>query len=555
MEKVWLKNYPAHVPAEATETPYRSLGEFFLASCDRYSDKPAIQSCQTRISYQTLQRQAQQFAAYLQKELGMQTGERIGIMLPNLIQQNVAMFGALLAGLVVVNINPLYKADELAHQLKDSGTKTLIVLDHFTDIVEMALPQTDIESVIVTGVGDALPGAKRTLINFILRYTKRKVAKHSMKNVLTYRNVMARGAKFSLDVIEQQKDDLAFLQYTSGTTGRSKGVMLTHGNILANMQQFSDWAGDQGETIFKVTVTALPLYHIFSLTMNGFATMLYGGLSVLIPNPRDTRALSSEIAGTGFSVFMGVNTLFNLLLHCPNFCKLDFSSLIMSGAGGMALQESVSDEWMKVTNSRPIQAYGLTETSPLATVNHLDNLEYTSSIGLPIGSTEVKVLQADGSECGFNEPGELLLRGPQVTKGYWQNSDATREALTDDGWLHTGDVVVMNEQGYINIVDRLKDMILVSGFNVSPSEVEAAIAAHPDVFEAAVVGIEDEESGERVKAFVVRKNSALTEDILSAWCHENLAGYKTPKVIEFRDELPKNTVGKILRRVLRNNSD
>lgn len=552
IERIWLKSYPAGVPAEVDVEKYPSLPALFDDSCQRFADHPAYMSMGRAIDYSELHRLARNFGAYLQSGADLHKGDRIAIMLPNTLQYPIALFGSLSAGLTVVNTNPLYTARELQHQLKDSGAKAIVVLENFAHVLERVLPESDIEIVIVTGLGDMLGGMKGALANLVVRYVKRMVPNWNIPGAIRFRDALEAGAGAELQSPEfDRHEDLAFLQYTGGTTGVAKGAMLTHANILANIEQSSTWLTQTMVEGEETVITALPLYHIFALTANCLVFMKIGGCNVLITNPRDMKSFVNTLKGTRFSGITGVNTLFNGLLNAPGFSDLDFSALKLSLGGGMAVQRSVAERWKKTTGCTLLEAWGLTETSPAACINPPDLEEYNGSIGLPIPNTDLSVQDDQGNILPTGETGELCVRGPQVMKGYWNRPDETRKVLSEDGWFRTGDMGRMDEKGYVYIVDRKKDMINVSGFNVYPNEIEDVLASHPGILEAGVVGIEDERSGEAVKAVVVKKDASLTEQDVIRHCRENLTGYKIPQVVEFRDELPKSNVGKILRRKLR----
>ena len=549
-EKIWLKNYPEGVPAEIELGEFDSIVEVIQQSCDRYGDNVAYVNFDTEITYRELERKSRAFGAYLQS-LGLKKGDRVAIMLPNLLQYPIALFGALRAGLVVVNTNPLYTARELKHQLNDSGAKAIIVLENFAHVLAAVIDDSPVKHVFTTGVGDLVKFPKGALINFVLRYIKREVPKFKLPDTTPFTACLSAGASMELNRPDLGHEDTAFLQYTGGTTGVSKGAILTHGNIVANMQQASAWMGSKIDYGKEVIVTALPLYHIFALTANCLVFTRFGGRNLLITNPRDMNGFVKELKKEKFTAITGVNTLFNGLLNTPGFAELDFSNLSLTLGGGMAVQRSVAERWKKVTGVPLIEAYGLTETSPAACINPMDLKDYNGSIGLPISSTECRVIDDDGNEVPMGEPGELCVRGPQVMKAYWNRPEETAKVLSEDGWLKTGDMARMDENGFFYIVDRKKDMILVSGFNVYPNEIEDVVAAHPKVLEVGAIGVPDDKSGEAVKAVVVRKDDSLSVDELRAYCKKELTGYKVPRYVEFVDELPKTNVGKILRRELR----
>jgi long-chain acyl-CoA synthetase len=549
-ERPWLDHYPAGVPDRIDVNAYASVPAVLEEAFGRFRERPAFSSFDRRLSYGQIEEMSRQFAGYLAGELKLVKGDRIAIMMPNVLQYPIALYGALRAGLVVVNTNPLYTARELQHQLEDAGAKAIVVLDNFAATLQQVVAGTKVQYIVTTGLGDLL-GPKGVLINFVLKYVKKMVPSFRLPHAVRFRDALARGAAHPMPTVSLNHDDIAFLQYTGGTTGVAKGAMLTHGNMVANMLQADAWIGKNMKLGEEVVITALPLYHIFSLCANGLVFNRLGGLNWLITNPRDMPAFVKELKKSGFTALTGVNTLFNGLLNTPGFAELDFSKLHLSLGGGMAVQRAVADRWKKVTGCTLAEAYGLTETSPAVCINPLDLKEYNGSIGLPVPSTDVAIWSEDGKPLPVGEAGELMVRGPQVMKGYWQRDDETVKVLGSDGWLHTGDIAKMDGNGYFYIVDRKKDMILVSGFNVYPNEVEDAVMQHPGVLEVAAVGVPDEHSGEVVKLFVVRKDPNLTEEALRQFCRENLTGYKRPKLIEFRDALPKSNVGKILRRELR----
>jgi long-chain acyl-CoA synthetase len=549
-ERPWLAHYPEGVPAQIDSNQYASVAAVVEEAFERFRQRPAFASFGKQVSYGQIDEMSRQFAGYLTGVLKLGKGDRIAIMMPNVLQYPIALFGALRAGLVVVNTNPMYTARELKHQLEDAGAKAIVVLDNFAGTLQQVVEETEVKHIITTGIGDLL-GAKGMVINFVLKHVKKMVPAYHLPHAVRFTDALAQGASHPLVKVQLGHDDIAFLQYTGGTTGVAKGAMLTHGNMVANMMQAGAWIGTNAKPGEEVIITALPLYHIFSLTANGLVFMRLGGLNWLITNPRDMPGFVKELKQSKFTALTGVNTLFNGLLNTPGFAELDFSRLHLSLGGGMAVQRAVAERWKKVTGCTLVEAYGLTETSPAACINPLDLKDYNSSIGLPIPSTDVAIWSEEGQPLPQGEVGELMVRGPQVMKGYWQRPDETAKVLGADGWLHTGDVARMDEKGYFYIVDRKKDMILVSGFNVYPNEVEDVVMQHPGVAEVAAVGVPDEHSGEVVKLFVVRKDPNLTVEELKKFCHDNLTGYKRPKIIEFRDSLPKSNVGKILRRELR----
>lgn len=551
MERIWLKSYPPGVPAEIDVNEFRSLGDLFDRSVKRFADKTAYVCMGKAITYAELDAASARFGAFLQRDLGLPKGTRVALMMPNVLQYPIAMFGALRAGYTIVNVNPLYTARELEHQLKDSGAEAIVILENFAHTLEQVRAQVPIRHVIVTSLGELLGFPKGAIVNFVVRRVRKLVPPWALDGHLSFGDALARGAAHALQPVEVGHEDAAFLQYTGGTTGVAKGAVLTHRNIVANLQQAHAWISPVVTEGREIIITALPLYHIFSLTANCLTFIKIGATNVLIPNPRDIPGFIKELAKHRFTVITGVNTLFNALLNNPEFAKLDFSSLRVALGGGMAVQQAVAEKWKQITGVALVEAYGLTETSPAVTINPLDLKAFNHSIGLPISSTEVSIRDDDGIEQAIGQRGELCVRGPQVTPGYWNRPEETRRVFTADGFLRTGDIAVMDDKGFVTLVDRKKDMILVSGFNVYPNEVEDIVANHPGVLEVAAIGVPDERSGEAVKVFVVRKDPALTAEALIAHCRENLTGYKVPHRVEFRDELPKSNVGKILRRELR----
>ncbi|MEO7050123.1 MAG: AMP-binding protein [Rhodanobacter sp.] len=550
-DRPWLANYPAGVAEQIDIDKYVSVPAVLEEAFAHFRDKPAFTNFGRKLSYGQIDEMSRQFAGYLSGVLNLGKGDRIAIMMPNVMQYPIVLFGALRAGLVVVNTNPLYTARELKHQLEDSGAKAIVVLDNFAATVQQVLAETSVQHIVTSGMGDMLGFPKSALLNFVVKHIKKMVPAFNLPQAVRFRDALARGAAHPLPSVSLTHDDLAFLQYTGGTTGVAKGAMLTHGNMVANMLQADAWISSGAPKGEDVIITALPLYHIFSLTANGLVFARRGSLNWLITNPRDMPGFVKELKASRFTAITGVNTLFNGLLNTPGFEDVDFSRLHMSLGGGMAVQRVVAERWKKVTGCTLAEAYGLTETSPAVCINPLDLKEYNGSIGLPVPSTDVAIWSDEGHPLPPGEVGELMVRGPQVMKGYWERPEETAQVLDSEGWLHTGDIARMDEEGYFYIVDRKKDMILVSGFNVYPNEVEDVVMEHPGVLEVAAVGVPDEHSGEVVKLFVVRKDPKLSEDDLKQFCHQRLTGYKRPKQIEFRDELPKSNVGKILRRKLR----
>jgi long-chain acyl-CoA synthetase len=550
-ERPWLANYPQGIPAEIDMDKYASIVSVLNEACATYGDRPAFANFGKQLTYAEVDRLSTQFANYLLHELKLKKGDRVALMMPNVLQYPIAIFGALRAGLTVVNTNPMYTARELKHQLVDSGASAIVVLENFAHVVAEVVGQTQVKQVVLTGVGDMLGFPKGALINFVLRHIKKQVPDYDLPGAIGFREALASGARHTLPDIDIRGHDIAFLQYTGGTTGVAKGAMLTHRNLVANMQQASAWLGTNSKPGHEVIITALPLYHIFALTANGLVFMKFGGLNYLITNPRDMKGFVAELKKIPFTAITGVNTLFNGLLNTPGFDEVDFSHMHLSLGGGMAVQRAVAERWKKVTGITLVEAYGLTETSPAACMNPMDLADYNGAIGLPIPSTEACVKDDAGQQLPVGEVGELCIRGPQVMAGYWQRPEETAKVIDAEGWLHTGDMAKMDEKGFFYIVDRKKDMILVSGFNVYPNEVEDVIALMPGVLEVAAVGVPDEKSGEAVKVVIVKKDPNLTAEQVKAFCRENLTGYKHPKVVEFRTELPKSNVGKILRRELR----
>ena len=551
MEKIWLDAYPEGVPAEVPEPDYRSLRDMLERSFTEYPDNPAYTNMGTTITYRQLDELSMKFAAYLQKSLGLTRGERVAVMLPNVLQYPVALCGIFRAGLVAVNVNPLYTARELEHQLEDSGARCILILENFAHVLEEVIEETDVDHVITTGVGDLLAKPKGWIVNLVLRYVKRAVPGFRLPGSVRLGRALAEGGGQTVDVVELGYADIAFLQYTGGTTGVSKGAMLSHRNMVYNVAQSIAWqAGCYTDVGRIVAITALPLYHIFSLQNNCLTVMAQGGENVLITNPRDFPAFVKELNKHKFHFFTAVNTLYAALLNTPGFADVDFSHLEVCIGGGMAVQPAVAKQWAEVTGCEIAQGYGLTETSPSAVCNKAGST-FNGTIGLPLPSTEVMIAGDDGNPLPVGEVGEICIRGPQVMEGYWQRPAETAEVMLPGGWLRTGDIGRMDEQGYTSIEDRKKDMILVSGFNVYPNEVENVIVEMDGILEAAAIGIPDDKSGEVVKIFAVKTDEAVTEQDVLDYCKENLTNYKRPREVEFRDDLPKTNVGKILRRALR----
>ncbi|MDJ0907566.1 MAG: AMP-binding protein [Woeseiaceae bacterium] len=551
MEKIWLDAYPEGVPAEVPEPDYRSLRDMIERSFREYPDRPAYTNLGTTLTYRQLDELSMKFAAYLQKTLGLTRGERVAIMLPNILQYPVALCGIFRAGLVAVNVNPLYTARELEHQLKDSGARCIVILENFGHVLEEVIDRTNVDHVVTTGVGDLLAKPKGWIVNFVLRYVRRAVPKFRLPDAVKFGKALATGAGQAVDVVELGYADIAFLQYTGGTTGVSKGAMLSHRNMVYNVEQSIAWqANAYGDVERIVAITALPLYHIFSLQNNCLTMMAQGGENVLITNPRDFPDFVKELGKHKFNFFTAVNTLYAALLNTPGFRDVDFSHLEVCIGGGMAVQPAVAKQWAEVTGCEIAQGYGLTETSPSAVCNPAGST-FNGTIGLPLPSTEVMIAGEDGNPLPVGEVGEICIKGPQVMEGYWQRPAETAEVMLPGGWLRTGDIGRMDEQGYTTIEDRKKDMILVSGFNVYPNEVENVIVEMDGILEAAAIGVPDEKSGEVVKIFAVRTDDAVSEQDVLDYCKENLTNYKRPREVEFREDLPKTNVGKILRRALR----
>ncbi len=551
MEKIWLKHYQKGVPAEISTTECSSLTQLFEDSCRKYRGNTAYINMGSKINYGELDILTRNLAIFLQ-QLGLKKGSRVAIMMPNLLQYPVALFAILRAGLIVVNTNPLYTADELTHQMNDSGAEVIIVLANFIKTVETSLPKMPaIKHIIVTELGDLFPWMKRITVNFVVQYIKKMVPSYNLPNAISWQHALTSGAKGSLEPVVLQHDDIAFLQYTGGTTGIAKGAMLSHGNMIANVLQASAWLAPLDVSSSELIVTALPLYHIFSLTANCLTFIRAGASNLLITNPRDLPRFIDDIKHTQFTAITGVNTLFNALLNHPKFSEIDFSKLKLALSGGMALQRTVSMRWHEKTHARVLEAYGLSETSPAVTINPMYLEEYNGSIGLPISSTELSIRDDNGHELPMGEKGELCIKGPQVMAGYWQKPEETKLMFWPDGFLRTGDIAIYDDKGFFYIVDRKKDMILVSGFNVYPNEIEQVIGMMPGVLEVGVIGVDSGESGEKIKACIVKRDESLTKEQIIAHARQHLTAYKIPKIIEFYTELPKSNVGKILRRSLR----
>jgi long-chain acyl-CoA synthetase len=554
IERPWLSSYPQGVPAEIDVNEFPSIVSVLENAIAKYRDRPAFSNFGKVMTYGDIDRLSEQFASYLLNVLKLKKGDRVALMMPNVLQYPIAIFGTLRAGLTVVNTNPLYTPRELKHQLEDSGASVLVVLENVAHTAAEVVAGTPIKQVIVTSVGEMLGFPKGPIVNFVLKYVKKLVPDFHIPGAINFRTALAEGAKHAVPSVTLRSSDIAFLQYTGGTTGVAKGAMLTHHNLVANMQQASSWIGTNAKPGEEIIITALPLYHIFALTANCLVFMKFGGCNHLITNPRDMPGFVKELKSVRFTAITGVNTLFNGLLNTPGFDTIDFSTLHLTLGGGMAVQRAVAERWKKATGCTLVEAYGLTETSPAACMNPLDLKDFNGAIGLPISSTDACVKDDEGRTLAHGEVGELCIKGPQVMQGYWQRPEETAKVMDAEGWLHTGDMAKMDPAGFFYIVDRKKDMILVSGFNVYPNEIEDVIATMPGVLEVAAVGVPDEKSGEAVKVVIVRKDPALTAEQVKAFCKDKLTGYKHPKIVEFRTELPKTNVGKILRRELRDSA-
>ncbi|MBI5790069.1 MAG: long-chain-fatty-acid--CoA ligase [Rhodocyclales bacterium] len=550
MEKIWLKHYPAGVPAEIDLNEFRSIGDLFEKSVKLYGPRKAYINMDKAITYAELEKLSAAFGSYCQSVLKLPRGARIALMMPNLLQYPICLYGALRAGYTVVNCNPLYTERELEHQLKDSGAEAIVIVENFAKVLENVVTRTPVKHVIVTQLGDMLDFPKRMIVNLVVKHVKKMVPAWSIANAIELRDALIEGGRYPLKPVDVGHEDLAFLQYTGGTTGVSKGAMLTHRNIIANLQQAHAWIKPFLRD-HEIIITALPLYHIFALTANCLTFFKIGATNVLITNPRDIPGFIKEIGKYPFTTITGVNTLFNAMVNNPDFANIDLSQLRLTLGGGMAVQRAVAERWKEITGTTLLEAYGLTETSPAATINPVDLEQYNGSIGMPISSTEVVIRDDEGKDLPLGEAGELCVRGPQVMMGYWNRPEETAKVIMPDGFLRTGDVAVIEASGFVRIVDRKKDMILVSGFNVYPNEIEDVLAMHPGVLESAAVGVPDTKTGEAVKIYVVKKDPTLTETALLEHCRANLTAYKVPRHIAFRNELPKTNVGKILRRELR----
>jgi len=551
MAKIWLTQYPRGIAPEIKVDEYASLKEILERSCERFRDRPAYGNMGVSITYRELDQMSRQFGAFLQKVLGLSKGDRVAIMLPNLLQYPVALFGALRVGLTVVNVNPMYTPRELEHQLKDSGAAVIVVLENFAHTVEQVLAKTEVKTVVTTQIGDLFPPLKALLVNLVVKYVKKMVPRWRIPNTIEFKAALRAGRAQILDDVPLSRDDVAFLQYTGGTTGVAKGAVLTHGNLVANLQQVHAWIARDLEDGKETAVLPLPLYHVYALTSN-LVFMKIGAHIILITNPRDIPAFIGELRKIRFTVIIGVNSLYNALLNAPEFAGVATRGLKVANAGGMAVQRVVAEKWKQLTGTPLIESYGLTETSPAAISNTFDIKDWTGTIGVPIPSTEAAVLDDEGNEVPVGDLGEICIRGPQVMKGYWNRPDETAKVFTQNGWLRTGDMGFMDDKGYFKITDRKKDMIVVSGFKVFPNEIEDVVMMHPGVLEVAAIGTPDPKAGEVTKIIVVRKDPTLTEEALLEHCRTNLTGYKVPRIVEFRiAPLPRSNVGKVLRRLLR----
>lgn len=555
MEKPWLSRYPTDVPEFINPDQYLSLVEMFEQSVHKYADQPAFMNMGSVMTFRKLEERSRAFAAYLQNELKLKKGDRVALMMPNLLQYPVALFGVLRAGLIAVNVNPLYTPRELEHQLNDADAKAIVIVSNFANTLEQIVENTSVKHVVLTSLGQMLPRAKGTLVDFVVKYVKGMVPKYDLPGAISMRKALHKGRRLQYVKPFMSGDDIAFLQYTGGTTGVAKGAILTHRNMIANVLQAKGAYGPVLAEGRELVVTALPLYHVFALTVNCLLFVEMGGRNLLITNPRDIPGFVKELQKYPFTAITGVNTLFNALVNNEDFHELDFKNLKLSVGGGMAVQRAVADQWKKVTGIHLLEGYGLTECAPLVTGNPYDLSDYSGAIGLPVPSTEVRIVDDEGKVLAYDQVGELQVRGPQVMQGYWQRPEATKEVIDADGWLSTGDIVKFDEQGMVYIVDRKKDMILVSGFNVYPNEIEDVVALHGKVLEVAAIGQPHDVSGEMVKIYVVKRDPSLTKDEIITHCRKHLTGYKVPKLIEFREDLPKSNVGKILRRVLREEND
>ncbi len=550
-ESPWLKNYPKGVPNEIDPHAYESLVELLEECFTKYSALTAFECMGKGITFSELEEQSQHFAAFLQQELKLQKGDRIAIQVPNLLQYPIVAFGALRAGLILVNTNPLYTSREMLHQFKDSGAKAIVILANFAHNLEKIIESTNIEHVIVTEIGDRLGGLKKPIVNFVVKRIKKMVPSYHLPQAIDFNYALSKGSKYIFQKPIVKGGDIACLQYTGGTTGVSKGAILSHTNLVANVEQMTIWMKVRLNEREEVVITALPLYHIYAFTVNCLGMLKLGAKNILITNPRDMKAFLKDLKKYPFSVMTGVNTLYNSLLNQADFAKLDFSHFKVASAGGMAVQKVVAEKCKKITGVAIAEGYGLTETSPVLTTNRIDGHERIGSIGLPVSSTQLIIADEDEQEVPLGESGEIFAKGPQVMSGYWEKEEETKNVFSKDGWFKTGDIGIMDEDGYVKIIDRKKEMINVSGFNVYPNDIEDIVAAHPKVLEVGAIGVPDERSSEVVKICVVKRDPSLTAEELKAYCKENMTAYKVPKIIEFRDELPKSNIGKILRRLLK----
>ncbi|MGR3040540.1 long-chain-fatty-acid--CoA ligase FadD [Vibrio vulnificus] len=555
MEKPWLSRYPSDVPETINPDQYESLVEMFEQSVQKYADQPAFMNMGSVMTFRKLEERSRAFAAYLQNDLKLKKGDRVALMMPNLLQYPVALFGVLRAGCIAVNVNPLYTPRELEHQLNDSGAAAIVIVSNFANTLEQIVENTPVKHVVLTSLGQMLPRAKGTIVDFVVKYVKGMVPKYDLPGAISMRKALHKGRRLQYVKPFMTGDDIAFLQYTGGTTGVAKGAILTHRNMIANVMQAKGMYGPVLQPGRELVVTALPLYHVFALTVNCLLFIEMGGRNLLITNPRDIPGFVKELQKYPFTAITGVNTLFNALVNNEDFHELNFSHLKLAVGGGMAVQRAVADRWKKTTGCYLLEGYGLTECSPLVAAYPHDLVDYNGSIGLPVPSTEVRIINDEGEALANTETGELQVRGPQVMQGYWQRPEATKEVINSEGWLSTGDIVKFDEDGFLHIVDRKKDMILVSGFNVYPNEIEDVVALHGKVLEVAAIGQPHEVSGELVKIYVVKRDPSLTKEEIISHCRQHLTGYKVPKLIEFREDLPKTNVGKILRRVLRDEND
>ncbi|SEF78127.1 long-chain-fatty-acid--CoA ligase FadD [Vibrio hangzhouensis] len=555
MDKPWLSRYPSDVPEHINPDQYPSLVEMFEQSVHKFADQPAFMNMGSVMTFRKLEERSRAFAAYLQNELKLKKGDRVAIMMPNLLQYPVALFGVLRAGLIAVNVNPLYTPRELEHQLNDADAKAIVIVSNFASTLEQVVENTPIKHVVLTSLGQMLPTAKGTVVDFVVKYVKGMVPKYDLPGAISFKKALHKGRRLQYVKPFMTGDDIAFLQYTGGTTGVAKGAILTHRNMIANVMQAKGMYSPVLNEGRELVVTALPLYHVFALTVNCLLFIEMGGQNLLITNPRDIPGFIKELQKYPFTAITGVNTLFNALLNNEDFHELDFRGLRLSVGGGMAVQRAVAEQWKKSTGCLLLEGYGLTECSPLVAAYPHDLAEYNGSIGLPVPSTEVRIVDEEGNPVTDDSKGELQVRGPQVMQGYWQRAEATKEVINQEGWLSTGDIVQFDDEGFLHIVDRKKDMILVSGFNVYPNEIEDVVALNDKVLEVAAIGEANEASGEIVKIFVVKKDASLTKEELIDHCRQHLTGYKIPKRVEFREDLPKTNVGKILRRVLREEND